>query len=134
MQARGQSALSTPGARAYTRNTSRMPGLESGLTLVYLDPVGSGDSDRLPDGDYSVSRYVRFAEAVLDDIGAPSGYFLGHSHGGFVALQFGINHPDRLERTDPLRHRAHERAGSETGREQGDGVLRPALGRQAGGR
>lgn len=75
----------------------RIPGLEGGLTLVYLDPVGTGDSDRLPDGDYSLSRYTRFAEAVLDDIGAPTGYFLGHSHGGFVALQFGLDHPDRLD-------------------------------------
>jgi proline iminopeptidase len=74
----------------------RIPGLERGLTLVYLDPVGSGESDLLPDGDYSMSRYARFAEAVLDDIGAPTAYFLGHSHGGFVALQFGIDSPDRL--------------------------------------
>jgi proline iminopeptidase len=75
----------------------RIPGLERGLTLVYLDPVGTGHSDLLPDGDYSMSRYARFAAAVLDDIGAPTGYFLGHSHGGFVALQFGLDHPDRLD-------------------------------------
>jgi proline iminopeptidase len=74
----------------------RIPGLESGLTLVYLDPVGCGDSDLLPDGDYSMARYARFAEAVLDDIGASSAYFLGHSHGGFVALQFAIDRPGRL--------------------------------------
>ncbi|MFG1865239.1 alpha/beta fold hydrolase [Microbispora bryophytorum] len=75
----------------------RLPKLERDLTMVYMDPVGCGDSDLLPDGDYSVSRYGRFAEAVLDDIGAPTGYFLGHSHGGFVALQFGLDHPDRLD-------------------------------------
>jgi proline iminopeptidase len=71
--------------------------LERHLTLVYLEPVGSGDSDPLRDGDYSMSRYARFAEAVLDDIGAATGYFLGHNHGGFVALQFGLDHPDRLD-------------------------------------
>lgn len=75
----------------------RMSALEGHMTMVYVDPVGSGDSGLLPDGDYSMSRYARFAEAVLDDIGAPTGYFLGHSHGGFVALQFGIDHPDRLD-------------------------------------
>lgn len=74
----------------------RIQQLESQLTLAYLDPVGSGDSDSLPDGDYSVPRYARFAEAVLDDIGASTAYFLGHSHGGFVALQFGIDRPGRL--------------------------------------
>ncbi len=65
--------------------------------MVYLDPVGSGDSDLLPDGDYSMARYGHFAEAVLDDVGTTTAYFLGHSHGGFVALQFGMDHPDRLE-------------------------------------
>ncbi len=75
----------------------RMPDLERGLTMVYIDPVGSGDSDLLPDGDYSMSRYARFAAAVLDDVGASTAYFLGHSHGGFVGLQFGLDHPDRLD-------------------------------------
>ncbi|MGW3635374.1 alpha/beta fold hydrolase [Streptomyces sp. NPDC005122] len=75
----------------------RMPDLENGLTMVYIDPVGSGDSDLLPDGDYSMSRYADFAAAVLDDIGAATAFFLGHSHGGFVGLQLGLDHPDRLD-------------------------------------
>ncbi|MFJ4467062.1 alpha/beta fold hydrolase [Streptomyces sp. NPDC089424] len=75
----------------------RMPALERELTLVYVDPVGSGDSARLPDGDYSMSRYARFAEAVLDDMGVATGYFLGHSHGGCVALQFALDRPGRLD-------------------------------------
>jgi proline iminopeptidase len=66
------------------------------VTLVYLDPAGTGDSDPLPDGDYSMSRYARFAAAVLDDLDASTGYFLGHSHGGFAGLQLGIDHPERL--------------------------------------
>ncbi|MFF7215987.1 alpha/beta fold hydrolase [Streptomyces sp. NPDC008238] len=75
----------------------RVPALEQHLTMVHVDPVGSGDSDPLPDGDYSTSRYARFAAAVLDDLGAPTAYFLGHSHGGFVALQFALDHPGRLD-------------------------------------
>ncbi|MFE3269618.1 alpha/beta fold hydrolase [Streptomyces sp. NPDC059215] len=75
----------------------RMPDLESRMTMVHIDPVGSGDSDLLPDGDYSMSRYAGFAAAVLDDLGAPTAYFLGHSHGGFVGLQFALDHPERLD-------------------------------------
>jgi proline iminopeptidase len=75
----------------------RIPALESRLTMVYVDPVGSGESDLLPDGDYSLSRYASFARSVLDDLGVPKAYFLGHSHGGFVGLQFGIDSPDRLD-------------------------------------
>lgn len=74
----------------------RFPALHEHMTMVYLDPVGSGESDLLPDGDYSMSRYGDFAAAVLDELGAQTAYFLGHSHGGFVALQFGIDRPERL--------------------------------------
>lgn len=47
----------------------RIPALERHLTMVYLHPVGAGESGLLPDGDYSLSRYGYFAEAVLE--GAP---------------------------------------------------------------
>ncbi|MEV7322694.1 alpha/beta hydrolase [Streptomyces sp. NPDC093970] len=94
---RGPVCLVHPGGPGAHSAYLRLPGLRDALTLVYLDPVGSGASDPLPDGDYSMSRYARFAEAVLDDLGAASGYFLGHSHGGFVALQFALDRPGRLD-------------------------------------
>lgn len=75
----------------------RMPALERHLTMVYVDPVGAGDSDPMPGGRYSMAGYGHFARAVLDDVGAPTAYFLGHSHGGFVALQFGLDSPERLD-------------------------------------
>ncbi|MEU4541207.1 hypothetical protein AB0G15_40880 [Streptosporangium sp. NPDC023825] len=74
------------------------------LALVYSDPVGSGDGDLLSEGGYSMSRYGCFAEAVLDDADALTGYFLGHSHGGFVALQL---LPDDERSTWPLRMGSH---------------------------
>lgn len=93
----GPFCLVHPGGPGVHPEYLRMPALAREMTLVYLDPVGSGDSDRLPDGDYSPARYARFAEAVLDDLGASTAYFLGHSHGGFVALQFALDLPDRLD-------------------------------------
>ncbi|MEU7962613.1 alpha/beta hydrolase [Streptomyces sp. NPDC049097] len=75
----------------------RLPAPEEHLSMVHVDPVGSGDSDLLPDGDCSMARYARFAEAVLCDLAARTGYFLGHSHGGFVALQFAVDRSGRLE-------------------------------------
>lgn len=93
----GPFCLVHPGGPGVHPEYLRMPALAHDLTLVYLDPVGSGDSDPLPDGDYSPARYARFAEAVLNDLGAPTAYFLGHSHGGFVAQQFALDHPERLD-------------------------------------
>ena len=34
----------------------RISALEEHLTMVYVDPGGSGDSDPLPDGDYSMDH------------------------------------------------------------------------------
>nr|WP_281176250.1 alpha/beta hydrolase [Pseudonocardia acaciae] len=97
MAGRGPVCLVHPGGPGVRPDYLRMPGLEEHLTLIYLDPVGSGDSDLLPGGDYSMSRYVQFANGVLDDFGASTAYFLGHSHGGFVALQYGLDSPQRLD-------------------------------------
>jgi pimeloyl-ACP methyl ester carboxylesterase len=68
------------------------------MTCVYVEPVGTGESGRLPghpDG-YSVDRYAGFVGALLDHLDAPRVFLLGHSHGGFVAQRYAIAHPDRL--------------------------------------
>ncbi|MGO1052496.1 alpha/beta fold hydrolase [Crossiella sp. CA198] len=74
----------------------RMPELERHLTVVYLEPVGTGRSDLLPGGRYTVRRYAEFVDGVIDHLGGPEVYFLGHSHGAFVGLQYALDHPERL--------------------------------------
>jgi pimeloyl-ACP methyl ester carboxylesterase len=74
----------------------RMPLLERHLTMVYLDPIGTGRSGLLPGGDYSVPTYARFAKGVIDHLGAHRPYFIGHSHGGFVGLELAIQNPRLL--------------------------------------
>jgi pimeloyl-ACP methyl ester carboxylesterase len=72
----------------------RAPGLEEHFTMVYLEPVGTGDSGRL--GTYDLATYVRFLSAVADHLEAPTVNVLGHSYGGFVALRYALEHPDRV--------------------------------------
>ncbi|TCM47662.1 alpha/beta fold hydrolase [Kribbella sp. VKM Ac-2568] len=74
----------------------RMPELEHHLTMVYIEPVGTGNSDLLPDGDYSMEYYAHYANEVARQLGEEKVFFLGHSHGGFVALQFALDHPESL--------------------------------------
>jgi pimeloyl-ACP methyl ester carboxylesterase len=74
----------------------RMPPLERHLTMIYLDPIGTGRSGLLPAGDYSVPEYTRRAALLLDRLDVIDVIFLGHSHGGFVALQYGITYPERV--------------------------------------
>ncbi|MGH3168682.1 MAG: alpha/beta fold hydrolase, partial [Trebonia sp.] len=74
----------------------RMPLLERHMTIVYLDPIGTGKSGLLPGGDYSVAEYARRVELLRDHLDVANGFLLGHSHGGFVALQYALDYPGRM--------------------------------------
>jgi proline iminopeptidase len=74
-----------------------MPEAEASVTLVYLEPVGSGASARLsaPD-DYTLARYSEELEGFRKAIGLDKVCLIGHSHGGFVAQRYAIDHQDHL--------------------------------------
>ncbi|MFF5180158.1 alpha/beta fold hydrolase [Micromonospora sp. NPDC000316] len=75
----------------------RTPSLEEHFTMVYVEPVGTGASGRLDNADdYRLDTYVRFLDAVVEHLGAPRVYLLGHSHGGFVVQQYALTHPLRV--------------------------------------
>lgn len=76
----------------------RMPELERKLTLVYLEPVGSGRSGRLASRDgYTMKRYVDDLEDFADALGLGRFYLLGHAHGGMVAQEYAIRRSNRLK-------------------------------------
>lgn len=64
-----------------------MPGVEEFLTMVYVEPLGTGGSQRLPSHPhgYTRERYSRSLIGLLDRLSLPRVFLLGHSHGGFVA-------------------------------------------------
>jgi pimeloyl-ACP methyl ester carboxylesterase len=74
----------------------RMPLLEEHLTMVYLDPIGTGKSSLLPNGEYFVPTYAHYLEAVLDHLSQPQPVVLGHSHGGMVTLELAIQKSARI--------------------------------------
>lgn len=86
-----------PGGPGIDWRYLRMPELEQHLTLVYLEPVGTGDSGRLDNPlDYRVDTWARFLAAVVERVSAAPVLVLGHSHGGFVAQHLALLHPDRV--------------------------------------
>ncbi len=62
--------------------------------IIYLDISGAGRSDDPPDGAFSLERWaddiVEFCRVL--DISKP--IVLGVSGGGFIAMAYGIRHPD----------------------------------------
>jgi proline iminopeptidase len=75
----------------------RMPALERHLTMVYIEPVGTGASGRLPDPRaYNLATYTHFLHAVIEHLAVPAVALLGHSHGGFVAQRYALDHPERV--------------------------------------
>jgi proline iminopeptidase len=78
---------------AYLRSAE----LERHFTMVYLEPVGTGSSGRLAEvADYRLATYVRFLAALVDHLGRPQVYLLGHSAGGFVVQTYALAHQDRV--------------------------------------
>ncbi|MFK0120846.1 alpha/beta fold hydrolase [Streptomyces sp. NPDC090994] len=75
----------------------RMAGLEDHLTMVYVEPVGTGRSGRLPDPrEYTVATYAGLLHHLVEHLELPHVTLLGHSHGGFVAQRYALDHPGRL--------------------------------------
>ncbi|WP_218154681.1 alpha/beta fold hydrolase [Paenibacillus sp. UNC496MF] len=94
---KGPVCLVHPGGPGFDWNYMRMPLLEQTMTVVYIEPAGTGDSGLLPDGEYTMPRYAYYAHEIAKRVGARKPYFLGHSHGGFVGLQYALDYPDELE-------------------------------------
>ncbi|WP_127498242.1 alpha/beta fold hydrolase [Actinoplanes solisilvae] len=74
----------------------RSPGLEQHFTMVHPEPVGTGDSGRLPASEYTMDTYVRFLHVVIEHLGSAPVRLLGHSYGGFVAQRYTLTHPERV--------------------------------------
>ncbi|MGI9124805.1 MAG: alpha/beta fold hydrolase [Mycobacterium sp.] len=58
---------------------------DRGLHVIAMDARGHGDSDRAPDGRYTIDAMVRDAEAVLEQIGRPVA-IVGASMGGMTGM------------------------------------------------
>ncbi|HOI09044.1 MAG TPA: alpha/beta hydrolase [Myxococcota bacterium] len=93
----GPTVLVHPGGPGYEWTAARCPGLERHLTVVYLEPVGTGGSERLADASgYRLSRYSQDIEALRRHLGVERPWLMGHSHGGWVAQVHALRYPGTL--------------------------------------
>ncbi|WP_431955951.1 alpha/beta fold hydrolase [Nocardia lijiangensis] len=94
----GPVCLAHPGGPGIHYEYLRVPELEKHLTMVYVEALGTGESGRLPmhPNGYTRERYSIALQRIIDRLGVPKVYLLGHSHGAFVAAYHAIHRPSGL--------------------------------------
>jgi pimeloyl-ACP methyl ester carboxylesterase len=70
----------------------------NGYRTIALDLPGYGDSDKPFPAPYDAPFFARWVVAALDALGVGHAHVLGHSMGGRVALQVGMQAPERVDR------------------------------------
>ena len=96
---RGPAVVLTHGYTASSRMFARnVDALAADHTVVTWDLRGHGRSDYPADpAAYSVPLVVGDLAALLDEVGATRAAVAGHSVGGYLALEFHLAHPERVE-------------------------------------
>ena len=64
--------------------------------VIALDLPGFGDSDKPLGAPYDARFFARSVVASLDALGLESAHVVGNSMGGRVALEVGLEHPERV--------------------------------------
>jgi 2-hydroxy-6-oxonona-2,4-dienedioate hydrolase len=79
---------------AYNRN---MLPLGERYRVYAIDMVGHGFSDK-PDYDYEIRHYADHLANFMDALGLERAHIAGESLGGWVAAQFAIDRPERVDK------------------------------------
>ncbi len=72
--------------------------LASSHRVIALDLPGFGESAKPIAAPYDARWMARSVVAAMDKLGIERAHLVGNSMGGRVALEAGMNHPDRVER------------------------------------
>jgi proline iminopeptidase len=71
--------------------------IDEGYRVVAFDQLGTGASDRPKDEAlWTIGRYVEETETVRRALGLGKVHLLGHSWGGWLAIDYALTYPDAL--------------------------------------
>jgi proline iminopeptidase len=71
---------------------------DHGFRVVAFDQLGTGASDRPTDASlWTIGRYVAETETVRQALGLGRVHLLGHSWGGWLAIDYALAHPQALK-------------------------------------
>jgi pimeloyl-ACP methyl ester carboxylesterase len=92
--------IGVPGITANLRSFDALaPALAvAGMQVVTVDLRGRGHSETTPPGTYGWPAHARDLAHLADALGVSRFDVVGHSMGGFVALQLAADVPDRVRR------------------------------------
>ncbi len=97
---RGEPLLCVHGGQGVDSAYLRTPGLLGlagpGRRVVVYDQRGHGASDRSDPAEYTHDRWARDLGALAAHRSAGKFALLGHSYGGFIALEFAVRHAASL--------------------------------------
>lgn len=72
--------------------------IDQGYRVVAFDQLGTGASDRPTDPAFwTITRYVEEVETVRQALGLGRVHLLGHSWGGWLAVEYALTHPEALK-------------------------------------
>jgi len=74
-----------------------IPALTAGYHVYAIDQIGFGESDK-PLIDYRVGVLSDFLEEFMNRLDIPRASLVGNSLGGWVAAEFAIQHPGRVDK------------------------------------
>jgi proline iminopeptidase len=93
----GPPCIAHPGGPGLDSGYLHIPALEKRFTMIYIDPLGTGASSKLPEGEqYSLPRDAQVIEGVRAKLELDKVCLVGHSYGGFVVQTYAIQHPQRV--------------------------------------
>ncbi len=73
------------------------PRLKDRYRCISMDARGAGESGH-PEGGYTITQYALDVVGLMDHLGVGTFTYCGHSMGGVVGMELGINHAARLEK------------------------------------
>jgi proline iminopeptidase len=90
--------VAMPGGPGVGWEYLRMPAVEQRMTVVYVEPLGTGQSGRMPGHPHGYTRdvYAEALDRLLDHLGRERVFLLGHGYGGNVAQLYAARRPERL--------------------------------------
>ena len=92
----GEPLVQIPGGALGLKNFSKVtPVLSRHFRVIDFDLVGTGKSTPTPPG-YKVQDWTNDLAALMDHLAIPQAHLHGTSTGGLVALQFAVQHPERV--------------------------------------